>query len=111
MNRLGRALLLALAFLAFVSVSSIGHSQQNAPCDECSAVQDALKAADQLRPGMTRKDVEVAFKSDGGLETGRWGRYVFRRCPTIKIDVQFDGEREGTGAADLPTDKVRSISR
>jgi hypothetical protein len=105
-------ILLTIVFM-FVSMSLPGtaYLQQGAACDGCSLVQDALKASDGLKPGMSRKDVEAQFEPDGGIQTGGWGRYVFRRCRAIKIEARFTGADEGTGAAMLPTDRVLGLSR
>ena len=45
-----------------------------------------VKDADLLKPGMTRRDVFVAFTRQGGLSTRRQGTYVHRSCPYVKID-------------------------
>jgi hypothetical protein len=112
MDCVRRLLLLTFLSLAFsLGWSKTMYSQESAACAGCSLVQDALKASDAVKPGMSRKDVEAQFESDGGMQTGAWGRYVFRRCRTIKIDVRFTGADEGTGAAMLPTDKVLGASR
>ena len=42
-----------------------------------------------VHPGMTRGDLLKFFKTEGGLSTRRRRRYVERRCPYIKVDVQF----------------------
>ena len=112
MDCVRRLLVLTILLLLFSVVSSgTTYPQQPSTCDGCSVVQDALKASDALKPGMSRKDLEERFEPDGGMQTGGWGRYVFRRCRTIKIDVRFSGAEEGRGAEMLPTDKLVGVSR
>jgi len=61
-----------------------------------------------VHPGMTRGDLLKFFKTEGGLSTREHRRYVEKRCPYIKVDVQFDPRGEAAGpsresAADVIT--------
>ena len=112
MKRVHRLLVLTiLPPLLAVTATRRAYPQQPSGCDGCSLVQGALKASEELKPGMSRKDVEAQFTFDGGMQTGYWGRYVFRRCHSIKIDVRFTGALDGHGAEGLPTDRIAGVSR
>lgn len=112
MNRSSSLILLTIVVMVLsMSLPWTSHSQKTPACDGCSMVQDALQASDALKPGMSREKLESQFEPDGGLQTGAWGRYVFRRCRTIKMDVRFVGAEEGRGAEMLPTDRIAGVSR
>jgi hypothetical protein len=61
-----------------------------------------LTECEKIKPGMTRAQLLKVFTTEGGLSGPRWRKYVSRRCPIIKVDVEFkvsdpkqDGERPG----------------
>ena len=102
------ALVMAVSCFAIEPV----HAQaQQESCNGCSLVEKALDAINQLGPGKSRNDLSAGFEPDGGLQTGEWGRYVYRKCPSIKIEVRFAGSEVGRSAEMLPEDKIVSISR
>ena len=79
----------------------------------CGMVMEALKAADKLKPGIMRLEVENEFELDGGLAFQGQGRFTYRRCHYIKIDVEFEKTQE-SGAPTVvfsPGDRVTKISR
>jgi hypothetical protein len=39
---------------------------------------------------MTRADLLKMFTTEGGLSTGLRRTYVYRECPYIKVDVEFE---------------------
>jgi hypothetical protein len=68
------------------------------------------KAASQLKPGMTRADLLVSFTEDGGLSTSAQQTYVFRSCPTAKINVAFAPAANAKSGVESKNDKIVSIS-
>jgi hypothetical protein len=61
---------------------------------------------------MTRGDLLKLFTVEGGLSNRMTRTYVFRECPNIKVDVQF----EPVGAPndllkEQREDKITAISR
>ena len=105
-----------LLFVLFLAAQStilvnIVRAQEPNKCDSCSVVQQAMQSLEKLHNSSTRKEVELNFELDGGLQTGQWTRYVFRKCHLIKVEVRFSGEASESGVQFLPTDKVVSISR
>lgn len=39
---------------------------------------------------MTRAELLKVFTTEGGLSTGLNRKYVYRECPYIKVDVEFE---------------------
>jgi len=58
-----------------------------------------------IKPGMTRSDLLRVFTTEGGLSTRTHRTYVLKRCPTIKVDVEF------SISGNEAEDKVTQISR
>lgn len=65
-------------------------------------VEKCLSDFSNIKPGMTRHDVDILFPKDGGLHGASSGRYVHPECPYFKIEVFFDFKRN-------PEDQNRAI--
>ena len=98
--------------LAVVLLTSLGFSRHTtAPPGNCGVIEEALQETSKLTPGITRDKVEVSFVLDGGLQFGRTSRYSFRKCTSIKVDVEFS-ERGASSTADFSaTDRLVKVSR
>jgi hypothetical protein len=44
----------------------------------------------KIKVGMTRADLLKVFTTEGGLSSGLNRTYVYRECPYIKVDVEFE---------------------
>ena len=110
MSKTARLFAFVLAVSCFVIEPGHARAQEDS-CNGCSVVDQALKAINQLGPGKSRSDLSAGFEPDGGIQTGEWGRYVYRKCRSIKIEVRFAGSEEGRSAEMLPEDRIVSISR
>ena len=44
----------------------------------------------KIKVGMTREDLLKVFTTEGGLFTDLNRTYVYRECPYIKVDVEFE---------------------
>ncbi|MCI0350659.1 MAG: hypothetical protein L0Z53_14645 [Acidobacteriales bacterium] len=101
---------MAVTLILFGSLLLPGNFAQSsfAQGDGCKVVERALKAALELTPGMIRADVEKHFKEDGGGQFNRLGRFVYRECGLIKIEVDFDVKNERGFSKD---DKIVKVSR
>ena len=53
-------------------------------------IASRLKEMQQIKVGMTRADLLKVFTTEGGLSTGLNRTYVYRECPYIKVDVEFE---------------------
>jgi len=102
----------AVVITIFVVLSSFQMHAQRAPersaC--CSIVEQALASVDNIKPGMTRADIEKNFVMDGGLDFGLTSIYTYKECPLIKIRVDFSTGTPG-GGSDSPKDIVKSVSK
>ena len=56
-------------------------------------IADSLKEMQKIKAGMTRADLLKVFTTEGGLSTGLNRTYVYRGCPYIKVDVEFEPVR------------------
>lgn len=71
-----------------------------------------LKEIQTIKGGMTRKQLLEAFTTEGGLSSRTWRTYVYRRCPYIKVDVEFKPVRsESDKFSEMPEDLITRISR
>lgn len=65
-------------------------SQAGKECSSCSSVERALKDIQNLKIGMTRKDIESHnFVVAGGLTFRDHTAYVYRGCEYIHLEVDF----------------------
>lgn len=60
--------------------------------EECSIIVDALQAAQRLKPGVARSQVEEDFELDGGISFPQQATYVYKKCRYIKIELSFGAE-------------------
>ena len=100
------------AALASILLTSLGLSRQTTGAHgNCAVIEEALQETGKLKSGITRDKVEVTFVLDGGMQFGRMSRYSFRKCPSIKVDVEFSERGAGTAADYSPTDRIVKVSR
>jgi len=50
----------------------------------------ALLEIETVKVGMTRGQLLALFDTEGGVFSGLRRTYVYRRCPTIKVDVESE---------------------
>jgi hypothetical protein len=81
-------------------------------------VAESLKEMQQIKVGMTRADLLRVFTKEGGLSTGLNRTYVYRGCPYMKVDVEFEPvgrpARDGEGRVTLEEageDVIKKISK
>ena len=75
-------------------------------------ISDILTECRKITPGTTRADLLKVFTTEGGLSTATHRTFVHRRCPYIKVDVEFTpSESKQKLLEERPTDTVRKISR
>ena len=53
-------------------------------------IADSLKEMQKIKVGMTRADLLKVFTTEGGLSSGLRRTFVYRECPYIKVDVEFE---------------------
>ena len=84
--------LVALAFLValVISVSALPLRDSQGLPEHTEWIAKSLREMEKIRVGMTRADLLKVFTTEGGLSTGLNRRYVYRECPYIKVDVEFE---------------------
>ena len=56
----------------------------------CSVIEKALRAAENLKKGMLRSEVEKQFVLDGGASFRDETIYTYRDCPYLKVKIRFN---------------------
>jgi hypothetical protein len=114
-----RLLMIAASLLLLLVANSAlqAHSPQPSQ-SETEWVASSLKEMQKIKVGMTRADLLKVFTTEGGLSTGLDRTYVYRKCPYIKVDVEFAAvgrpARDKNGRVTLVEasgDVIRKISR
>jgi hypothetical protein len=84
---------------------------------EDQAMFEVINILKNLKPGMTRADLEQYFRQDGGIQGPNPQRYVYRAYIGIKIDIEFDfdaGSNQSNPKTDYwsnPKDRIKTISK
>ncbi len=113
------ALMMAASlFVLLLTVSSLSAQNSRTPQSHTEWIADSLKEIQKLKVGMTRADLLKVFTTEGGLSTGLNRTYVYRECPYIKVDVEFEPvgrpARDAEGRVTLlesNRDVIKKISR
>ena len=86
--------------------------------DHTQWVAGTLTRIQAVKPGMTRTDLLKVFRTEGGISTRAWRKYVYRGCPYVKVDVEFEavvpssgGAGSSVGSLESPADVIKSISK
>ncbi len=81
------------------------------------SIDQVLKDVSIIQSGMTRAELLRVFTTEGGLSTRDEQRYVYRRCPYIKVMVSFrrpadaDDDWGGAPEEERTGDIIQSISK
>jgi hypothetical protein len=106
-----RKLAIAFACLLFIS-TFLGFAQtsEETRSDDGQRylqwLSKSLASVQTIKIGMTRRDLLTLFRRDGGLQSIKSERYVYKQCPVIKVDVSFS-----THTTDHLDDRIESISK
>jgi len=78
-------------------------------------ISEAIRDVSTVQVGMKRRDLLRVFTVEGGISTRLQRTYVYRRCPYVKVDVEFEEvARDAEGRVPLPEsdeDVIKRISR
>jgi hypothetical protein len=75
-------------------------------------ISDVLTECQTIKPGMTRADLMRVFTTEGGMSTAAHRTFVHRRCPYIKVDVDFTpSDPKQNALEERPTDTITKISK
>ena len=70
-------------------------------------IDEVLREMSTIKVGMTRRELGTVFTTEGGLSTASQRTYVYRQCPYVKVDVEF----EPVGSREADEDIIARISR
>jgi hypothetical protein len=108
----------ATVILTVGSGASVGSGATDRPSEHVTWVGEVLRQTATVTVGMSRRDLLKVFQGEGGLSTGLSRTYVYRGCPYIKVDVEFEPvgrpARDTSGrvtGVESPNDVIRTISR
>jgi hypothetical protein len=92
--------------LGVVMASASGQGRSGA-CDHCAWLRESLDHIETVQAGMFRADLERLFTYEGGIYSRSQQTYVYRKCPYIKVDVEFARSEENQNSGD----RISKISR
>jgi hypothetical protein len=82
------------------------------PPDACAILKEAIGEVGQIKPGMTRREVEEHFQLDGGLQFRNTTRYIYPKCRevNIKVEIEFNLAVPADQITGSPDDTVVKVS-
>ena len=98
MNKISTMTAAAILVLSLAGLSLPAQTSQGSQ-GQTEWIANSLREMQKIKVGMTRADVLKVFTTEGGLSTGLNRTYVYRECPYIKVDVEF--EPVGRAARDV----------
>ncbi|HEY3988153.1 MAG TPA: hypothetical protein VGM02_02560 [Acidobacteriaceae bacterium] len=88
-----RIRIVSLVLAVFVGMGmAAGQSPAKPPTVDSGltrSMDQVLKDVSSIQPGMTRAELLKVFTTEGGLSTRDAQQFVYRRCPYIKVIVNF----------------------
>ncbi len=102
-----RILLVAIA--AFASLVAAQQREPDRP--GCTLVRQALDAATRIEVGMKRRELRASFLLEGGMQFRTQGRYVYRTCQYIKMEVEFEPISSGDPHLFSDEDRIIRVSK
>jgi hypothetical protein len=88
MSKIASIIAVPLFVLLLTTVPLSAQSPQR-PQSPTEWIAESLREMQTIKVGMTRADLLKVFTTEGGLSTGLQRAYVYRKCPYIKVDVEF----------------------
>lgn len=108
MKNLAFFLLVMLVLGCFVMPSRAG---SEADKDLTKQISEILADCKKITPETTRAELLKVFTTEGGLSTAKHRTFVHRRCPYIKVDVDFTLSDPKQTVLERPADIVSKISK
>lgn len=113
-----RRSVLPVCLLLGVALFTVGAGGREEPCqDHTTFLQEAILSVARIHPGSTRAEVEEEFTMDGGMQFVVPSRYVLKKCPYIKVDIEFKASDGGklqfdeSSGKHSPSDLVVKVGR
>jgi hypothetical protein len=96
---------LAITLFAFISVAQTPQKEKPGHlCDQCAFVQQALKDVAKTKAGDKRAALLKDFEMSGGMNFPLQTRYIYKKCHSIQLDVEFDSNHTNQEYAKTHTD-------
>jgi hypothetical protein len=89
MSKIALAVVASLFTLSLAVLAPPARSSRKSQ-EQTRWIADSLREMQKIKAGMTRADLLKVFTAEGGLSTGLGRTYVYRGCPYIKVDVEFE---------------------
>jgi hypothetical protein len=103
------------ALLCLLLCASVNAQQSSTNPELTRQVAEAIRDISTVQVGMKRRDLQHVFTVEGGISARLARTYVYRRCPLIKVDIEFEEVvRDAEGRVPLPEsdeDVIKRISR
>jgi hypothetical protein len=94
------------------ATSILALSQSDSKESHMDWIANSLKQMQTIKVGMSREELLEVFKEEGGISTRTRRRYVYRECPYIKMDVEFEAiEAKEDKTTEYRSDKIVKISK
>lgn len=101
-----------IGVVVVVLVISVFAGDDRYDADLTKKIEEIIREAQQIKPGMTRADLLKVFATEGGLSTRKWRRYVHPTCPHIKVVVKFEPVSDEMDMhTENPADKITKVSQ
>lgn len=75
-------------------------------------IAEIIKETAEIKVGSARKELLKYYTTEGGISHPKQRTYASRRCPYIKVDVEFELEKvERKGLEEKNSDRIIKISK
>ncbi|HTX22361.1 MAG TPA: hypothetical protein VMD27_10975 [Candidatus Aquilonibacter sp.] len=88
------------------------HTSSVADTNLTKQISEILTECQKIKPGMTRAELLKVFTMEGGFSTATHRTFIYRGCPYIKVDVDFNlSDPKQNALEERPTDTISKISK
>jgi hypothetical protein len=103
------ALLVIIAGVGAAQDHTTGAADTKHDEEHTQWIQQVVNSISSIQVGNSRRSLSGLFEEDGGMQFREHGRYVYKQCPFIKIDIEFFAADRGD--RESPNDKIVKVSR